>query len=451
MEMSLIQGAGLLSFFFCGVTSITIIPATLYEPKQYQPTSDLVSSDLDLFLKSYPNIGYDRPNLTEYNANMFSPAVRSQPITKSSNIYPSQDSFVHGAIDAWIQSQHFVIRPENVWFTILSQLNLYLSSHQDDSQVRSNIEYQKNITFDIRGYIDRDDEAGRMLRYNIANIINGETRDRFRSPETRDWLQGNFSTSKGYEDAIIANLLLTGPVNSSTALFTSFNPPFSGPTTPFFCGMPSITLLGTQTDWSLLLQKLERLPVFGSQTAEYAEVLRPILSRFVRSFDDPTDADIRRFWDTIVRVHGLRGEGTRCLTADVVSGWINGFHYWDASGRVLSGRGSLRLDGVEYPMRSINNLSGTYTNTPLRERKNALGYMYVRLGELTAGMIGKRITNGPPQSYLAAMQKAGLSLPSNVSEKRHSVLEPISRWLLISEPGSGIEDVCAFGGFGRIC
>jgi hypothetical protein len=345
--MSSIRGAGLLSFLICGVVSITIIPATLYEPKQYQPTSDPVSSDLDLFLKSYPNIGYKRPNLAEYNAKMFSPAIRSQPITKSSNIYASQDSFVQGAIDAWIQNQHFVIRPENVWFTILSQLNLYLSSHQNESQVRSIIEYQKDITFDIRNYRNRDDEEERILRYNIADIVDGETRDRFKAPETRAWLQAKFSTSKGYEDAIIANLLLTGPVNSSTAGYTPPNSPYPGSATSFLCGMPSITLLGTQTDWSLLLQKLERLPIFGPQPAEYAKMLRPILSRFVKSFDNPTDADIRNFWDMIVRVRGLRGEGTTCSTADLVSGWINGFHYWDAFGRVLSGGGSLRLDGVE--------------------------------------------------------------------------------------------------------
>jgi hypothetical protein len=271
--------------------------------------------------------------------------------------------------------------PETVWFTILSQLNIYFSSHQDDSQVQSNIQYRKNINFDIKGYRNRDDEEETLPRYNIVDIVDGETRDRFKVPETRAWLHTNSSTTKGYEDAIVANLVLTGPINSYSAGYTT-NSSYLSSATSVPYGIPSITLLGRQADWSLLLQKLERLPCSGLQPAEYAKMLRPILTRFVKSFDYPQDRDIRKFWDMIVRVHSLKGEGTTCLSENMVSGWINGFYYWDAGGFVLSDSTSLSLETVEYPIRDTHKLPSIYTNTPLHERKSAMGYVYIRLGEL---------------------------------------------------------------------
>jgi hypothetical protein len=440
VEMPSPQTTALLLFLGYGVSSITIIPATLYPPKLYRPLSDPVSSDLELFVQSYPKIGRNRPKIVEHNATHLSSAIRSQPITKNSGIYPSQDSFVDGAIDAWVRNQHFVIRPENVWFTILGQLNLYLSNRQDNNEVRDRIEYQKNITFDSRRYLTADDYEGGEYKYNIFKILDWETRGRFKTSASYSWLQPNFSTSKRYEDAIIANLLLTGPVDSSSvgdALPSSTHPPgLAAKSLSSPCGMPSITLMGTQDDWRRLLLKLERLSGFGSQPAEYSTTIRPILSRFVKSFDEPNGQDIRRFWESIV-TGGGGSEENGCLGGSIVAGWINGFDYWDASGRLLSRNAESKafsLDGVAYPSRSINDMPHTYTSTPLISRGNILGYVYIHLGNLTAGTVGKKITNGVPESYAMAMGRANLTLPSTITKEHHSMLEPFSRWLLIGEP-----------------
>jgi Domain of unknown function (DUF4419) len=442
------QTTTLLLFLSYGVTSVTIIPASPYPPKRYWPLSDPVSSDLELFLQSYPKIGSNKPKIVEFNATHLSSAIRSQPITKNSGIYPSQDSFVRGAIDAWARNQHFVIRPENVWFTILGQLNLYLSNHQDNNEVRDKIEYQKKITFDSRRYWSTDDYEDGEYKYNTFKILDWETRGRFKTSATYSWLQPNFSTSKPYEDAIIANLLLTGPVDSSSVgdpfPSSTHSPGLGAQSSSPPCGMPSITLMGTQKDWQQLLLKLERIPDFGSQPAEYSTIIRPILSRFVTSFDQPNGQDIRQFWDAIV-TGGGGGEGKGCLGESVVAGWINGFHYWDAYGRLLSRGGESKgfsLDGVVYPSRSINDMPHTFTSTPLQSRVNILGYIYINLGDLAAGMVGKKITNGAPESYATAIQRANFTLPSTITKEHHSMLEPFSRWLLIGKPCVAVSGAC---------
>jgi hypothetical protein len=437
--MPSLRTAGALYLLITGATSITIIPSTLYLPKQYQALSNPASSDLDLFLKSYPKIGYNRPKLAEFNASRLVPTSRSQPITKSSNIYPSQDSFVQGTIDAWTQNQHFMIDPEIVWFTILKQLNYYLSNHQDSGQVQNNINYQKKITFDLDLYLNLEHHTVGEFIYNVSRILDIETRGRFKAPELYSWLKPSFTTSKRYEDAIIANLLLTGPINSLSSGYnapSSANTPLdnASPLSSSECGMPSITLLGTQSDWKQLLQNIERLTAFGTQPTNYGEGLRVIISRFVQSFDNPNDPTIRRFWDTIVSNASQDGE---CLRSSIVSGWVTGFYYWDASGQMLPrdrATTPFYLDREGFFSRSISDLPHTYTNTPLRYRGMAMGPVYTLLGNLTAGMVGKRVTRGAPEGYAAAMQKADFSLPPTVSQQQHSMLEPISRWLLITEP-----------------
>jgi hypothetical protein len=106
-------------------------------------------------------------------------------------------------------------------------------------------------------------------------------------------------------------------------------------------------------------------------------------------------------------------------------------------GRILLSRSAeskgFSLDGVVYPSHSINDMPHTYTSTLLISRGNILGYVYIHLGNLTAGMIGKKITNGVPESYGMAMQRANLTLPSAITREHHSMLEPFSRWLLIGK------------------
>lgn len=64
-------------------------------------------------------------------------------------------------------------------------------------------------------------------------------------------------------------------------------------TASIICGLPSVTLLGEKSDWEVLLAKLNRLPDFGEEPASYAAQLRPILSRFVQTFNTPDKLEIR--------------------------------------------------------------------------------------------------------------------------------------------------------------
>lgn len=89
------------------------------------------------------------------------------------------------------------------------------------------------------------------------------------------------------------------------------------------CGIPSITLEGTRADWERVLKRLDRLYDLGDEPSAWANMLRPILSRFVSAFDRTPDVE---FWKHIVyRDQPMCGQ-------DEMSGWLTAFCVWSHQG-----------------------------------------------------------------------------------------------------------------------
>ncbi|KAF2425561.1 hypothetical protein EJ08DRAFT_400519 [Tothia fuscella] len=142
---------------------------------------------------------------------------------------------------------------------------------------------------------------------------------------------------------------------------------------PFECGngIPSITLAGNQSDWKALLQKLGRMEsgAFGSEPKLYARLLQPVLTRFVATFDLSHDPAIRLFWNDVVTI---TAQQKLCRTTDIVTGWVNGLHFWDGAGNLLpsnntteSASQTLQLDGVTFPWRRVRDMPTAYSKMPM--------------------------------------------------------------------------------------
>ena len=196
-----------------------------------------------------------------------------------------------------------------------------------------------------------------------------------------------------------------------------------------FCGLPSITLLGTQKHWEQLLLKLDQISELGPAPAEYSDNLRPILSRFVRTFQEPASPDIRRFWNDIVSV---QSDGEKRSSIVAVSGWVNEFQWWDTSGNPLprgagDGLGGPKVvhDGKgEYPWRSAQDFPAGHVSIVARISADA-GFLR-EPAQIRASMLGKKITTGAPEGYAVALRNVNLGLLANVSDDQQSILQPVS-------------------------
>ena len=58
--------------------------------------------------------------------------LQSSTLGNKGVIYPSPNGFVRTAVRAYSDHHHLVIRPEDIWFAIVSQLSLYINRHAEE-------------------------------------------------------------------------------------------------------------------------------------------------------------------------------------------------------------------------------------------------------------------------------------------------------------------------------
>lgn len=103
----------------------------------------------------------------------------------------------------------------------------------------------------------------------------------------------------------------------------------------FTCGIPTVTLEGTKADWQRIVKRLERLYDLGDEPSAWANMLYPILRRFVTAFDGKPDTE---FWN-----HVVHRQRVFCVK-NVLSGWLTAFCVWTEEGEWRGGALSPRLN-----------------------------------------------------------------------------------------------------------
>ena len=183
--------------------------------------------------------------------------------------------------------------------------------------------------------------------------------------ELREWVLPAFSTTTRH-DNIVASVLLMGVTQKY------FDYKFT-----ILCGLPSVTLQGQKSDWQLIYSRLDKLETFGAEPIQFCELLRPVISRFVKSFDEPASDDTISFWQRIAHHYNM-GSGP-----SYYSGWITAFCYWGENGQSLyrrPGRSDsvdeegweearspvLELDGEIYHRVKSNEVPPGYSSVPVK-------------------------------------------------------------------------------------
>lgn len=136
-------------------------------------------------------------------------------------------------------------------------------------------------------------------------------------PELREWILPAFSTTTR-DDGVVASILMMGTLQKYFS-YTAY----------LSCGLPSVTLLGTEGDWENILLRLEKLKNYGDEPTIWYSLLKPVLTRFVQTFQSPDSEEVLDFWQRIVHESRM---GSR---PPYLSGWITAFCFWDEEGHLL--------------------------------------------------------------------------------------------------------------------
>ncbi|KAK8137430.1 hypothetical protein PG984_002923 [Apiospora sp. TS-2023a] len=229
---------------------------------------------------------------------------------RESHISASRNGFVWAAYHAYCTHHHLVLRPEDIWFAILTQLGLYINAHAED--LRSFFvahEGQKKLVVKEYGSVGSAD-YGRMAQEMTHRI-----QENVIDPGLRDWILPSFSTTTD-TDKVVGSILFMGVMQKYfTYCFMTL------------CGIPSVTLLGEIDDWKDILARLDKMDQMGPEPAHFATMLRAVVRMFVRSFEQPAAAEVVDFWNKIAHHHAASSG------SDYLSGWIAAFCFWDENGK----------------------------------------------------------------------------------------------------------------------
>lgn len=133
--------------------------------------------------------------------------------------------------------------------------------------------------------------------------------------DMRNWITPDFSTTT-VTDATVASITMMATMKE----YFSY-------TFDLRCGIPRVTLEGTQEDWVKILSKLGKLKEYGVPTIAWYYLLHPIISMFISAYDDPSAQTNIDFWQKVAHQSG-GGSGPRFL-----SGWITAFCVFDEQGK----------------------------------------------------------------------------------------------------------------------
>ncbi|KAE8418953.1 hypothetical protein BDV36DRAFT_252703 [Aspergillus pseudocaelatus] len=238
-------------------------------------------------------------------------------------------------------------------------------------------------------------------------------------PELRTWIMPAFSTTTE-SDRVVAAILMMGSLQK----YFSYG-------MTLVCGIPTVRLLGEKADWESMVAKLDKIPQLGEQPARFTRLLRPVLERFVISFDDLSSQHIRDFWSKCT--HETGGSGPYYL-----SGWNTAFCFWDEDGKCLyrdgpigpvtlaafaGNRAGCELDGILYHRVNTSDIPCGFASVPVKVNDNGDEYNT----RMVAGLVGIQATSSADDRR----PRQNTSLSS---------IQPVSGWWMYEERDVGPDE-----------
>ncbi|CAP67767.1 uncharacterized protein PODANS_1_16520 [Podospora anserina S mat+] len=265
-------------------------------------------------------------------------------------VSPSNNGFVNTMVHAYSYHHHVVLRPEDIWFAILTQLSFYMNKNAE--ALRSLFvahEGKKELS------IEMDDQGGGLENVDFGVFAKKMThllQENVLDPDFRQWIIPNFTTTTD-NDLVVGSILMMGGLKEYFA-YTCYT----------CCGMPSVTLLGERVDYEKILKRLDGLPRLGKEPTTFGLLLGPIIRRFIASFDNPRDPDVLSFWARSVDRESDSG-------TDDLTGWISAFCFWDSLGQCTydgdnNWPSRLTLDGVKYGYAKTEEIPNGFAAVPVK-------------------------------------------------------------------------------------
>lgn len=224
----------------------------------------------------------------------------------------SANGFVGTVLDAYLQHNHLVLRPEDVWFAILVQFSFYVNKNSEKLR-----EFFVNHAGKKKLTIEQEEMDLPAFVLQMTDLLTQNIKD----PKLREWIMPEFSTTTD-SDRVTAAIIMMGTLQKFFAYSLNIS-----------CGIPSVTLLGEKKDWEDLEERLTYLIDIPSEQDEmpaWISLLTGVLGYFIETFSAPDSPNVVTFWQRAVHQYKDNYSGDKHIT-----GWLLAFCFWDTEGNPL--------------------------------------------------------------------------------------------------------------------
>ncbi len=231
---------------------------------------------------------------------------------------------------AFMNLRPLSLSPDTIWLMFIQGVANHINVHAEELRPKI-VSHQTKIKIEVR----RDDFVKGSPENAWSEVFHEY------SAQIRDHVGPNF-------DLFVPAFSTSGPAEraaSEVVLLDAMQSYFEC-VLQTLCGIPTITLLGTQEDWQALAERVQGFEDFG--LGPWLEVLAPILSQFVRASQGDVD---RAFWRSLYKLNSQSG-------GPVITGWITAFFPYlrarrtgraSVPSQVLTKQGKPELDKMLYP------------------------------------------------------------------------------------------------------
>jgi hypothetical protein len=311
--------------------------------------------------------------------------------------YSAPSGLVSTIVAAYNSHHELVLRPDDVWQAVLTQLSFYIQANAEELRDRFvNFEGKQQLTVYSSGTLFTAN-FGDMAREMVDSQISQNIKD----PSVASWLLPSFTTTTP-NDRIVASVSVMATLQAYFAY--KFR---------LCCGIPRVTLQGSPHDWRQLRAKINRLPDYDlgdRRMSEWHALLVPVLDEFVQASEGHRDL---KFWDKVC-CHVGGGSGPTYL-----SGWVTVFAVFSTKGEWMASERA-----GEWPKVDTQDLPAGSVSVPVLVDDNGFEYhtqmIAGQLGFDVVGDDGKAVQ--PRSDWFIAMPKTDTFCSSAAGPGEHMPL-----------------------------
>ncbi|CAB1118821.1 unnamed protein product [Ectocarpus sp. CCAP 1310/34] len=379
---------------------VTVSPASSRTNLEFASNFDHVfpSSSLHTTFKRHPAFGAVYAVDDPARGLLFDRAAHTKVAVASSTslkfvLSPPPKGLVSTIMMAYNHHADLVLRPDDMWLTILAHFCLYVNKNAESLRDRI-VNHEGKKVLRVEG-------GGNLFSAETPVLIRemlGKIRQNVKMPELADWFKPGFTTTANTDEVAAAATAIT-----SLQAYFSYEIHLE-------CGLPSVTLMGTVQDWKLLRAKVERLLDFEVKDNPEEDVmevwvgyLREVCDGFVESAEHPDSTETLQVWDKVVP-HIGGGSGVSYIT-----GWLPAFACFNKDGKFMGrntnkariglnrGGNAVRDESGEckYPLIDTGEICHNAVSCPVKINDNGVEYD----GTLFVGQVALEARNGGEGGY----------------------------------------------------